>query len=157
MAVQDAKGSGGMDKQKLQKILHPPARQRPARLTFYDAKGGACGSGIAAKAFEFVDVLLERAVRRIEACGCVMPQGCLECCCDERCKEMNEVMSKAGAGVVLRCLLGWEVDVDALPWGEEMGVADNIGELRGGLETVVPAVEVPGRIGLARGQAGSGS
>ncbi|RAH59749.1 DEAD/DEAH box helicase [Aspergillus piperis CBS 112811] len=157
MAVQDAKGSVGMDKQKLQKILHPPARQRPARLTFYDAKGGACGSGIAAKAFEFVDVLLERAVRRIEACGCVMPQGCLECCCDERCKEMNEVMSKAGAGVVLRCLLGWEVDVDALPWGEEMGVADNIGELRGGLETVVPAVEVPGRVGLSRGQAGSGS
>ncbi|GKZ31745.1 hypothetical protein AbraIFM66950_000511 [Aspergillus brasiliensis] len=144
MAVQET----GADKKKVQKILHPPARQRPARLTFYDAKGGACGSGIAAKAFEFVDVLLERAVRRIEACGCVTPQGCLECCCDERCKEMNEVMSKAGAGVVLRCLLGWEVDVDALPWGEEMGVHGTgigDGELRGGLETVVPAVEVPGR------------
>ncbi|KAI2856316.1 hypothetical protein CBS147353_1528 [Aspergillus niger] len=156
MAVQEAGGVGGLDnkqkKEKLQKILQPPARQRPARLTFYDAKGGACGSGIAAKAFEFVDVLLERAVRRIEACGCVMPQGCLECCCDERCKEMNEVMSKAGAGVVLRCLLGWEVDVDALPWGEEMGVGvgDGVGELRGGLETVVPAVEVPGRVGLSR-------
>jgi ATP-dependent helicase YprA (DUF1998 family) len=35
----------------------------------------------------------------------------LECVCDERCKEMNVVMSKAGAGVILRCLLGWEVDV----------------------------------------------
>ncbi|RDH25149.1 ATP-dependent helicase hrq1 [Aspergillus niger ATCC 13496] len=73
MAVQEAGGVGGLDnkqkKEKLQKILQPPARQRPARLTFYDAKGGACGSGIAAKAFEFVDVLLERAVRRIEACG----------------------------------------------------------------------------------------
>ncbi|RAK99140.1 ATP-dependent 3'-5' DNA helicase [Aspergillus ibericus CBS 121593] len=125
------------------KKLQPPARQRPARLTFYDAKGGACGSGIAAKAFEFIDVLLERAVKRIESCSCVGSRGCLECVCDERCKEMNEVMSKAGAGVVLRCLLGWEVDVDSLPWGEEVEVHAMDGELMGGLETVVPAVEVP--------------
>ncbi|PYH86131.1 ATP-dependent helicase hrq1 [Aspergillus uvarum CBS 121591] len=132
---------------KVKKILQPPARQRPARLTFYDAKGGPCGSGIASKAFEFVDVLLRRAVKRIEACQCLTPQGCLECVCDERCKEMNEVMSKAGAGVVLRCLLGWEVDVDALPWGEEVDLSGICGvggeELRGGFETVVPATEVP--------------
>ncbi|RAH40952.1 ATP-dependent 3'-5' DNA helicase [Aspergillus brunneoviolaceus CBS 621.78] len=132
---------------KIKKILQPPARQRPARLTFYDAKGGPCGSGIASKAFEFVDVLLRRAVKRIEACQCLTPQGCLECVCDERCKEMNEVMSKAGAGVVLRCLLGWEVDVDALPWGEEVDLSGIWGvggeELRGGFETVVPATEVP--------------
>ncbi|KAL4871833.1 hypothetical protein BDV12DRAFT_183413 [Aspergillus spectabilis] len=126
--------------------LRPPHRQRPARLTFYDAQGGSCGSGIARKAFEFIDSLLKRAVARIEACVCITPKGCLECCCDERCKEMNSVMSKAGAGVVLRCLLGWEVDVDALPWGEvdEDGV-DEFGELVGGLETVVLAREVPGR------------
>ncbi|KAL5339561.1 hypothetical protein BJX70DRAFT_363234 [Aspergillus crustosus] len=124
--------------------LRPPHRQRPARLTFYDAKGGSCGSGIARKAFEFIDVLLKRAVARIEACVCITPKGCLECCCDERCKEMNSVMSKAGAGVVLRCLLGWDVDADALPWGEvdEDGV-DEFGELVGGLETVVLAREVP--------------
>ncbi|PYH42400.1 ATP-dependent 3'-5' DNA helicase [Aspergillus saccharolyticus JOP 1030-1] len=132
---------------KVKKILQPPARQRPARLTFYDAKGGSCGSGIASKAFEFVDMLLRRAVKRIEACQCLTPQGCLECVCDERCKEMNEVMSKAGAGVVLRCLLGWEVDVDALPWGEEVDLSGICGvggeELRGGFETVVPAQEVP--------------
>ncbi|OJJ95671.1 hypothetical protein ASPACDRAFT_126458 [Aspergillus aculeatus ATCC 16872] len=132
---------------KVKKILQPPARQRPARLTFYDAKGGPCGSGIASKAFEFVDVLLRRAVKRIEACQCLTPQGCLECVCDERCKEMNEVMSKAGAGVVLRCLMGWEVDVDALPWGEEVDLSGICGvggeELRGGFETVVPATEVP--------------
>ncbi|KAJ5501175.1 Helicase C-terminal [Penicillium expansum] len=97
--------------------LKPPSRQRPARLTFYDAKGGSCGSGIASKAFEFIGLLLRRAVARIEACSCLSPQGCVECVCDERCKEMNVVMSKAGAGVILRCLLGWEVDVDALPWG----------------------------------------
>ncbi|KAE8353938.1 hypothetical protein BDV28DRAFT_97211 [Aspergillus coremiiformis] len=130
------------EKENIQNILRPPARQRPARLTFYDAKGGSCGSGIAAKAFEFIDVLLRRAVARIEACQCITPQGCIECVCDERCKEMNEVMSKAGAGVVLRCLLGWEVDVDSLPWGEDVKGEDGLGELAGGLETIVPAQEV---------------
>ncbi|GAB1200120.1 hypothetical protein APSETT444_009487 [Aspergillus pseudonomiae] len=130
------------EKENIQNILRPPARQRPARLTFYDAKGGSCGSGIAGKAFEFVDVLLQRAVARIEACQCITPKGCIECVCDERCKEMNEVMSKAGAEVVLRCLLGWEVDVDSLPWGEDVNGEDGMGELAGGLETVVPAQEV---------------
>jgi DEAD/DEAH box helicase domain-containing protein len=130
------------EKENVEKILKPPARQRPARLTFYDAKGGSCGSGIAGKAFEFVDVLLQRAVARIEACQCVTPRGCIECVCDERCKEMNEVMSKAGAGVLLRCLLGWEVDVDSLPWGEDVNGEGGFGELVGGFETVVPAQEV---------------
>ena len=96
------------------------------------------------KAFEFVDTLLRRAVSRIESCDCVTAQGCMECVCDERCKEANVVMSKAGAGVILRCLLGWEIDVEALPWGETEG-DDESGELVGGLETVVPAVEVPWR------------
>ncbi|KAL4996999.1 hypothetical protein BDV10DRAFT_195509 [Aspergillus recurvatus] len=127
-------------------VLKPPHRQRPARLTFYDAKGGSCGSGIARKAFEFIDSLLKRAVARIEACVCVTPKGCLECVCDERCKEMNSVMSKAGAGVVLRCLLGWEVDVESLPWGEvDEDDGGEMGELTGGLETVVLAREVPYR------------
>lgn len=130
--------------------LQPPSRKRPARLTFYDAKGGSCGSGIASKALEFIDVLLRRAISRIEACECSTPQGCIECVCDERCKEMNIVMSKAGAGVVLRCLMGWEIDVNALPWGEECSEGDGVsgdrgsgGELAGGLETVVEAVDVP--------------
>ncbi|KAL2012668.1 hypothetical protein VTN00DRAFT_193 [Thermoascus crustaceus] len=127
--------------------LQPPARQRPARLTFYDAKGGAAGSGIAGKAFEFIDLLLRRAVARIEACLCVTPQGCVECVCDERCKEQNVVMSKAGAGVILRCLLGWEIDVDSLPWGEDFEGEEGGGELAGGLETVIEATEVPVRAG----------
>lgn len=136
------------------KTLQPPFRQRPARLTFYDAKGGSCGSGIAGKALEFIDVLLRRAISRIEACHCITPQGCIECVCDERCKEMNVVMSKAGAGVVLRCLLGWEVDVDALPWGEEYSEGDDDngiggGELAGGLETVVEAQEIPWKRGFS--------
>jgi len=52
-------------------------RKRPARLTFYDAKGGAGGSGISTKAFEFIDLLLNMALNRIEACDCV--EGCPEC------------------------------------------------------------------------------
>ncbi|KAJ5805061.1 hypothetical protein N7474_010948 [Penicillium riverlandense] len=139
------------DADAIEKKLQPPSRQRPARLTFYDAKGGSCGSGIASKAFEFISLLLRRAVARIEACACLSPQGCVECVCDERCKEMNVVMSKAGAGVILRCLLGWEVDVDALPWvedveGEEYGGGSGA-ELAGGLETVVRAGEVPWKPG----------
>ncbi|KAF2743421.1 P-loop containing nucleoside triphosphate hydrolase protein [Sporormia fimetaria CBS 119925] len=111
------------------------ARKRPARLTFYDAKGGASGSGISIKAFDFIDTLLRQACERLQACHCL--QGCLECCCDERCKEANQVMSKAGALVVVMCLLDKadEIDVEALPWGDdEMAPA--------GVETVVPAEEV---------------
>ncbi|KAJ9638678.1 ATP-dependent 3'-5' DNA helicase [Knufia peltigerae] len=113
-------------------------RKRPARLTFYDAKGGAAGSGIAAKAFEFIDMLLERAVQRVAACHCL--EGCTECICDERCKEKNMIMSKAGAEVILKSLIGAEIDIDALPEGEEERVP-------AGVETVVFADEVMGHNG----------
>ncbi|EHY54048.1 ATP-dependent 3'-5' DNA helicase [Exophiala dermatitidis] len=113
-------------------------RKRPARLTFYDAKGGAAGSGIAAKAFEFIDILLERAVQRVAACHCL--EGCTECICDERCKERNMIMSKAGAEVILKSLLGMDIDIDALPEGEEERVP-------AGVETVIFASEVLGKNG----------
>jgi DEAD/DEAH box helicase domain-containing protein len=93
------------------------SRKRPARLTFYDAKGGAGGSGISTKAFEFIDLLLKQAVRRIEACHC--HDGCVECVASEMCKHANEVMSKAGGEVILRSLLNMEIDVDSLPMGPE--------------------------------------
>lgn len=108
-------------------------RKRPARLTFYDAKGGASGSGISTKAFEFVDLLLRQACERVTKCHCL--EGCLECCCSERCKEANQVMSKAGAEVVLKSLLNWEIDVDGLPMGPEENAP-------AGVETVVFADEV---------------
>ncbi|KAL8381210.1 hypothetical protein RB595_005476 [Gaeumannomyces hyphopodioides] len=118
------------------------SRKRPARLTFYDAKGGAGGSGINTKAFEFVDLLLRQALARVEACLC--EGGCLECVASEVCKESNAVMSKAGSGVVLRKLLGLDIDVDALPMGpEESSPA--------GIETIVLAEPVPERTpGLLR-------
>ncbi|KAL8825562.1 MAG: hypothetical protein Q9191_004332, partial [Dirinaria sp. TL-2023a] len=111
------------------------SRKRPARLTFYDAKGGAGGSGISTKAFEFVDVLLQRACERVGACHCA--EGCLECVHGESCKEHNMVMSKAGSEVILKSLLGREaeIDVEALPWGPE----DE--RVPAGIETVVEAQE----------------
>ncbi|EGP88145.1 uncharacterized protein MYCGRDRAFT_40769 [Zymoseptoria tritici IPO323] len=117
------------------------SRKRPARLTFYDSKGGAHGSGIAAKAFDFISLLLTQAADRVEACHCT--DGCLECCCSEGCKEANVVMSKAGAEVVLKTLLGREVDVDELPWGPEEE------RVPMGLETVVLAGMVREREGGA--------
>lgn len=116
-------------------------RKRPARLTFYDAKGGASGSGISTKAFEHVDSLLAQACKRLQTCHCL--EGCLECCNDDRCKHANQVMSKAGAMVIVMCLLGREkeIDVDALPWGEEDTV-------QAGIETVVEAETVR----MARGK-----
>ncbi len=51
------------------------------------------------------------------------------------------IMSKAGAEVVLKSLLGMYIDVDALPEGDEERVP-------AGVETVVGAVEVMGRNGV---------
>lgn len=120
-------------------------RKRPARLTFYDAKGGAGGTGITAKAFDFVDLLLQQALTRIESCACGLyavdaqtaSRGCLECIASPNCHEANTVMSKAGAVVVLRSLLSLPIDEEALPMGPEEGIP-------AGPETVVLAVPVPG-------------
>lgn len=111
------------------------SRKRPARVTFYDAKGGAGGSGISTKAFEFIDLLLLRACDRVGSCHCL--EGCVECVCSERCKENNVIISKAGGEVILKCLLGREGDIciDTLPRGEEEVVP-------AGVETVCEAEEI---------------
>ena len=114
------------------------SRKRPARLTFYDAKGGANGSGISTKAFEFIDLLLKQACERVAACHC--HEGCIECVCSERCKEQNQVMSKAGSEVILKSLLNLKIDVDALPMGPEENAP-------AGIETVILADEVRPRAG----------
>ncbi|KHN97871.1 DNA/RNA helicase, DEAD/DEAH box type [Metarhizium album ARSEF 1941] len=115
-------------------------RKRPARLTFYDAKGGASGSGISTKAFDHIDHLLNMALRRVEACQC--QRGCFECVASAMCKESSEVMSKAGCRVVIRSLLNLKIDIDELPMGpEEFSPV--------GFETVIPAQPVPSR-GQAR-------
>lgn len=111
------------------------SRKRPARVTFYDAKGGAGGSGISTKAFEFIDLLLLRACDRVGNCHCL--EGCVECVCSERCKENNVIISKAGGEVILKCLLGreGEICIDTLPRGDEEVVP-------AGVETVCEAEEI---------------
>jgi DEAD/DEAH box helicase domain-containing protein len=111
-------------------------RKRPARLTFYDAKGGAGGSGINTKAFDHIDDLLRNALQRVEQCHC--QNGCIECVASEQCKESNEVMSKAGCLVVLKCILDIKIDVEELPMGPERLMPI-------GIETVVLAQPVPAR------------
>ena len=111
-------------------------RKRPARLTFYDAKGGAGGSGINTKAFEHIDQLLRDALKRVEQCYC--QRGCVECVASEQCKESNEVMSKAGCQVVLKSLLNVKIDLEELPMGPE-------DHSPVGIETVVAAQPVPMR------------
>ncbi|KAK1962153.1 DEAD/DEAH box helicase [Colletotrichum sublineola] len=109
-------------------------RKRPGRLTFYDAKGGASGSGISTKAFEHIDHLLQQALKRIVSCYC--ENGCRECVTSDQCKQANEVMSKAGSQVILKALLNLEIDIEALPMGpEEYSPA--------GIETVIVAQTVP--------------
>ncbi|KEY70866.1 hypothetical protein S7711_00712 [Stachybotrys chartarum IBT 7711] len=111
-------------------------RKRPARLTFYDAKGGAGGSGITTKAFDHIEHLLHNALQRVESCMC--QRGCIECVASELCKHANEVMSKAGCRVVLRSMLNLEIDLEELPMGpEDFSPA--------GIETVVAAQPVPQR------------
>ncbi|QPH09921.1 hypothetical protein C2857_000986 [Epichloe festucae Fl1] len=111
-------------------------RKRPARLTFYDAKGGTSGSGISTKAFDHVDHLLRMALERVEACAC--QRGCVECVASTLCRQSNEVMSKAGCRVVIRSLLNLDIDIDELPMGPE-----DFSPI--GIETVIPAQPVPTR------------
>ena len=85
--------------------------------------------------------MLKQALRRVEGCHCY--EGCVECVASENCKHANEVMSKAGSEVILKSLLGMEIDVDALPMGP-------VDERDRGIETVVLAETVMGK-GRLRG------
>lgn len=109
------------------------SRKRPARLTIYDSKGGASGSGICLRVLGHIESLLRDAVKRIESCDCEV--GCPACVASERCKEANVVISKVGALVVLRRILNLEVDEESIPMGPELYAPE-------GIETIVPAEEV---------------
>ncbi|CAZ84676.1 unnamed protein product [Tuber melanosporum] len=115
--------------------LKKKRRTRPARLIFYDA--GATGM-YTFRAFESVHVLLKQAVERMERCACL--DGCFECIAPERyysrlgllieycigirsehCQERNALISKPGAHVILRKILGLEVDLEKVPDGSVDG------------------------------------
>lgn len=109
------------------------SRVRPARLTLYDASGKS--GGICAKAFDRVNELLAQAHTSIVSCPCA--EGCPSCefrvfsissQVDNRaigisstvCSQGNIVCSKIGAQVVLASLLGYTIDVDAIPEQQEL-------------------------------------
>ncbi|CAI4058782.1 ATP-dependent 3'-5' DNA helicase SKDI_04G5020 [Saccharomyces kudriavzevii IFO 1802] len=107
-------------------------RRRPARLIFYDSKGGKYGSGLSIKAFEHIDDIIESSLKRIEECPC--SDGCPDCVAASFCKENSLVLSKPGAQVILHCILGHSEDtfIDSIKDGPE----PNMPEIK--VETVVP-------------------
>lgn len=115
-------------------------RKRPARITLYDAKGGASGSGLSLKAFEFIDVLLKQAIDRLNHCKC--SNGCPSCTSSSLCT--GEVQNKTGAGVILKMLAGLAIDEDTIPMGEEPDekqagwTVELATEVRGATDRLVP-------------------
>lgn len=82
------------------------SRKRPARLIFYDSIGK--GGGVSAKAFDHVEATLLQACDIVTNCPC--EEGCTKCVASPSCKEANKVMSKLGATIILKGLLGRELD-----------------------------------------------
>ena len=110
-------------------------RLRPARLVFYDSKGGVYGSGLSTKIFEHIDDILVATLRRIEECPC--DTGCPECVAASYCTENCLVLSKQGALVILHTILGHDPVqfLDAIKDGPEENMPDIV------VETVVPVTE----------------
>ncbi|KAK9389818.1 hypothetical protein V1515DRAFT_563994 [Lipomyces mesembrius] len=118
------------------------ARKRPARLTFYDARSAGAapasqrvsewGSGMSRKVFEFLEVVLRKAIGRIESCRCAY--GCPECVAATNCKESSIVLSKVGAFVILKAIMDEDIDPDLIPEGPE----GNLPQSKKFVETIVP-------------------
>ncbi|KAF8163107.1 P-loop containing nucleoside triphosphate hydrolase protein, partial [Crassisporium funariophilum] len=80
---------------------------RYPRLIFYDAAGKT--GGIAARAFDHVHDLLNKAYTAVKQCAC--DEGCKLCVQSTACKDSNKVSSKLGARIILKAL----VDPDSGP------------------------------------------
>ncbi|ODV91043.1 hypothetical protein CANCADRAFT_57410 [Tortispora caseinolytica NRRL Y-17796] len=84
-------------------------RKRPARLIFYDSQGmNGNGTGVTSRAFGYITELVNYSFERLESCQCRF--GCPECCLSTYCSEHFAVMSKQGARVIFRALLGLELN-----------------------------------------------
>lgn len=97
-------------------------RKRPARLVFYDTKGGKNGSGYSYKIFESIDELINSTFNRIKQCDCQW--GCPLCIVSVACKEQMRVMSRPAALIVLASFLGLDMEklAETLPNGPEPGM-----------------------------------
>lgn len=109
------------------------SRKRPARLIIFDSKGGQFGSGLSTKAFDNIDIILQRALDTLVECDCEW--GCPECCAAPNCKENSLVLSKYAAIIILAVILGKSIDLGSIPNGPE----PNMPEIT--IETIRPARE----------------
>lgn len=111
------------------------SRKRPARLIFYDSRGGKYGSGLSIKAFEHIDDILEGALKRVQECPCDF--GCPECVAAAFCKENSLVLSKPASLIILHSILGHSESsfIDEIKEGPE----PNMPDIK--VETIVPASE----------------
>lgn len=107
-------------------------RKRPARLIFYDSKGGAVGSGVSAKTFQHIDEILYTTYLRVKNCECEW--GCPLCVAGNFCKERLLVMSKPAAIIILASLCGLDINKikDEVADGPEMNMPGIV------IETIVP-------------------
>lgn len=109
------------------------ARVRPARLVFYDSRGGSYGSGLSIKAFEHIDEVLNQCLEKLQECDCKI--GCPNCgAAVPFCKESNLVISKSACMVIIAVLLG--KDTEEFIDGVEDGPEENLPEIK--VETVKP-------------------
>ncbi|KAG7897923.1 hypothetical protein KL935_004798 [Ogataea polymorpha] len=106
-------------------------RKRPARLIFYDNKGGQYGSGLSTKAFDNIDSILEKSLEKLLECDC--DWGCPNCCAATFCKENSLVLSKYAAIIILSLIMGRSLDMDTIPTGPEPNMPQT------DIETIVPA------------------
>lgn len=90
------------------------SRKRPARLIFYE-RNGPEGTGIWDRAFAQLVPLTEEACSQIDNCPC--HHGCHSCVAWSICTEKNVVVSKWGALLILRRMLG--KPVEDIPDGPE--------------------------------------
>ncbi|CAO3696258.1 unnamed protein product [Umbelopsis ramanniana] len=76
------------------------ARHRPARISLYEPE--ACGT--TGKAYNVFERLLHASYENISACDC--EEGCPRCVHLSQCSEQNLLVSKQGAIIILKEILG---------------------------------------------------
>ncbi|KAI5776331.1 putative DEAD/DEAH box helicase [Geopyxis carbonaria] len=149
-------GSGGAEGRKIRRLAEMKdaaggkGRQgrkggTGTRLVFYDPRGG---EGNARRVFDHLPAMLADAVGRVEGEGKGKGKE------REKGETEEEVVARAGAAVVLRCVLGWRVDVEALPmggvegWTEEEEEGERDGEMLAVGEGVVKLEQMEVREGV---------
>lgn len=78
--------------------------------------------------------ILCKAHDSVERCDCSTDSGCPKCIQSPACKEHNKVSSRRGCLIILKALLGYEIDLNSIPmWAVDEEL------LRGEYVTVVAA------------------